>query len=41
MSHKITPQPEYPLNDYQLEALSRLAESLPVSGGEKLRFDGA
>ena len=32
MSHKITPQPEYPLNDYQLEALSRLAESLPVSG---------
>ena len=34
MSHKITPQLEYPLNDYQLEALSRLAESLPVSGGE-------
>ena len=32
MTHKITPQPEYPLNDYQLEALSRLAESLPVSG---------
>lgn len=32
MSHKITPQLEYPLNDYQLEALSRLAESLPVSG---------
>lgn len=29
MTHKITPQPEYPLNDYQLEALSRLAESLP------------
>ena len=34
MTHKITPQLEYPLNDYQLEALSRLAESLPVSGGE-------
>ena len=32
MTHKITPQPEYPLNDYQLESLSRLAESLPVSG---------
>lgn len=32
MTHKITPQLEYPLNDYQLEALSRLAESLPVSG---------
>ena len=31
MTHKITPQLEYPLNDYQLEALSRLAESLPVS----------
>ena len=29
MTHKITPQLEYPLNDYQLEALSRLAESLP------------
>lgn len=29
MTHKITPQLEYPLNDYQLEALSRLAEWLP------------
>ena len=29
MIHTITPQLEYPLNDYQLEALSRLAESLP------------
>ena len=29
MTHKITPQPEYPLNDYQLEALLRLSESLP------------
>lgn len=29
MTHKITPQLEYPLNDYQLAALSRLAESLP------------
>lgn len=32
MTHKITPQPEYPLNDYQLEALLRLSESLPVAG---------
>ena len=29
MSNKITPQLEYPLNDYQLEALLRLSESLP------------
>lgn len=40
MTHKITPQPEYPLNDYQLEALSRLAESLPDMKTVTGRFSG-
>lgn len=40
MSNKITPQTEYPLNDYQLEALARLAETLPDMETVTGRFSG-
>ena len=40
MSNKITPHPEYPLNDYQLEALARLADTLPDMETVTGRFSG-